>query len=87
MPLPTYSAWLQRRQFKMPEADRLVPIIAQAGQQGMTRGQIGGLIDLDRDALDELLDGLVRFGLLTVSDEDGIRFYRATGFVLPAGPQ
>ena len=43
----------------------------------MNRGQIGSVIELERDALDELLDGLVRFGLLRLAVEDGIRVYRA----------
>lgn len=77
MPLPHFSSWLKYREIKQPEADRLVPIITQAGPQGMTRGQIGGLIALERDALDELLDGFVRFGQLRIDVEDGIRVYRA----------
>lgn len=75
MRIPQFSSWLQRRQIKMPEADRLIPLISQAG--GMNRGQIGGLIDLDRDTLDELLNGLVRFGQLRIDVENGIRVYRA----------
>lgn len=77
MLLPSYSSWLQRRQFKPPEADRLVPIVSHAGPSGMTRGQIGSVIGLERNVLDQLLDGLVRFGLLVVSDEDGLQVFRA----------
>ena len=77
MPLPSYSSWLQRREIKPPEADRLIPIIAQAGA-GISRGEIGAAIKLDRDVLDELLAGLVRVGVLTVSIENGVRVYRAS---------
>ncbi len=77
MPLPTFASWVQKQQVKLPEADRLLPLIAQAGQQGINRGQIGNVIGLERDVLDELLDGLVRFGQLRLDIENGLRVYRA----------
>ena len=76
--LPSFTSWLQRRKgYAVPKSDRVVPLIAQAGQRGMNRGQIGAAVDLERDVLDELLAGLVRFGELTVSDENGLRVFRA----------
>ena len=75
MPLPPYSDWLRHRQVKPPEADRLIPIIANA-PQGISRGEIGAAIKLDRKVLDEFLDGLVRVGVVRVAIENGIRVYR-----------
>lgn len=65
----------------MPVADLLVPLIAKAGQAGMTRGEIGKAIgdDLDREGLDDLLAGLVEFGLLAVTRENGLLVFRASG--------
>ncbi len=42
----------------------------------MSRGELGRAIELERDTLDSLLDGLVQFGLLTMADVNGVRFYR-----------
>lgn len=44
----------------------------------MTRKQLGGAVDLERDVLDELLAGLVNAGLLTYGWENGLPVYRAT---------
>ena len=77
MPLPSYSTWIQKQKAKPPEADRLIPLIHQAGAAGISRGEIGSAIKLDRDVLDDLLAGLVRVGVLTVADENGVRVYRA----------
>ena len=66
-----FRTWQQQRDRErrehVPAADRIVPMVAQAGPGGMSRGQIGGAIDLERDDLDRLLAGLVEFGLLTHS--------------------
>ena len=77
MPLPSYSTWIQKQKAKPPEADRLIPLIHQAGAAGISRGEIGSAIKLDRDVLNDLLAGLVRFGVLTVVDQGGLRSYRA----------
>lgn len=61
----------------MPEADKIVPLVAQAGSRGMARGEIGRVIELDREVLDELLAALVSVGLLTASVEDGYQVFRA----------
>lgn len=80
-----FQSWVQRRNHErrehVPVADLLVPLVAQAGQVGMTRGEIGKAVgdDLDRDALDDLLEGLVQFGLLTVTRENGLLVFRAAG--------
>ncbi len=77
MALPPFSSWIQKQQIKPPEADRLVPLIAQAGAAGISRGEIGRAIALDRDVLDEFLDGLVRAELLRIVDRGGVRIYWA----------
>jgi len=76
MPLTSFATWLQSKH-RMPEADRVVPLIVQAGPEGLSRGQIASAIDLERDTLDELLGGLVRFGTLVVTSQDGVLVYRA----------
>ena len=73
----SFASWLDHRHHSIPEADRVLPVIAQAGPRGMTRGEIGGAIQLERESLDALMDGLVQFGVLTVTWEDGVRVYRA----------
>jgi hypothetical protein len=80
-----FASWVQRRDRErrehVPVADLIVPLIAQAGDAGRTRGEIGKSVgdDLDRDALDALLAGLVEFGLLTVARENGIEVFRFFG--------
>lgn len=80
-----FASWVQRRDREsrehVPVADKVLPLVAQAGQAGMTRGEIGKAVgdDLDRDALDDLLAGLVESGLLTVARENGLLVFRAAG--------
>ena len=74
MPLRTFHTWRNRE--TIPLADQIVPIIAQRGAQGMSRGEIGRLVPLERDTLDDLLDGFVRAGMLVVTDVNGVRAYR-----------
>ena len=62
-----FIQWLHQRQRKqqdyVPEPDKVMPLIAQAGARGMTRSQVGKVIDLDRDTLSASLDGLLPFSL------------------------
>jgi hypothetical protein len=87
--LHSFTSWVRNRQRLddlMPQADKVVPLVASAGTTGMTRRQLGHGIDLDRDVLEELLAGLVRAGLLTLAWEQGVPVYRATsGFNLRPG--
>ena len=80
MPIQSFAGWLDRRDHAVPIADQIVPLIAQAGPQGISRGHLGRLLDMERDALDELLDGLVRFGLLRMTVENGVRVFRPQSF-------
>lgn len=77
MALPPFSSWIQKQQIKTPEADRLLPLISQAGPQGISRGELGKAINLDREVLDDFLNGLVRIGVVRVTDQNGIRVYQA----------
>ena len=76
----SFHAWERRRRHLAPEADRLLPLIASTA--GMTRKQIGNAVDLDRNVLNQLLDGMVGMGLLTVEWEDGMPVYRTSGSVV-----
>jgi len=75
----SFNSWLQRRHKKHGlalEADKIIPLVAQAGAAGMDRRQLGNAIKLEREVLDELLDGLVELGWLAVASEDGIKVFR-----------
>lgn len=74
MPLHSFKSWRDRR--TTPLADTIMPLVAQRGDLGISRGEIGRLVDLQRDTLDNLLDGFVRAGLLTMTVVNGLRFYR-----------
>jgi hypothetical protein len=71
----SFKSW-ERRRHLAPEADRILPFIAAAG--ALSRQQLGHALDLDRDVLDQLLAGLVSFGLLTVTRGPGGPVYRST---------
>ncbi len=72
-----FKSWLQNQQVTIPEPDRLVLLIKQAGPQGMNRSEIGSATQMDRDFLDQFLDGLVQAGMLRVVDQDGMRTFWA----------
>jgi len=80
-----FQSWIHQRDRQrrehVPAADLVVPLVAQAGHAGLTRGEIGRAVsdDLDHDALDHLLAGLVEFGLLVVTRENGLLVFRAAG--------
>jgi hypothetical protein len=81
----SFQAWLNQRDRErrehVPAADKVVPLIARAGQAGMVRADIGKAVGdgLDPHALDNLLASLVEFGLLTVRRETGLLVFRASG--------
>ena len=75
----SFTSWVRHRHGKddlTPEVDKVVPLVAAAGVVGMTRLQLGHAVRLDRAVLDELLDGLVRAGLLIVTWENGVPVFR-----------
>ena len=75
----SFTSWDKRRRHQRPEADRILPLVAAAGQAEMNRGQIVNAVDLDHDMLDELLTGMVSVGLLTVTAGVGGPVYRTAG--------
>jgi hypothetical protein len=79
----SFTSWLRHRHGSdnlTPEADKIVPLIVRSASK-MNRKQLGNAIDLEREVLDELLDGLVRSGLLTVADENGFKVFRSRSAV------
>jgi hypothetical protein len=80
----SFTSWVRRRQRLdgvMPQADRVLPLVAGAGAAGMTRQQLGHAVRLDRDVLDQLLDGLVLSGLLSLTWESGVPVYRSASSI------
>ena len=51
-------------------------MVSQAGTRGMSRAQIHHAVSLDRRVLDELLNGMVRVGVLVVHWHNGIPIFR-----------
>jgi hypothetical protein len=81
MEYPTFAGWLREHEswpVRVPEATRLVQLVAAAGSAGVTRGQLGGAIDLPREVLDQLLDALVQAGQLRRAAEGGLDVYRGS---------
>jgi hypothetical protein len=76
-----FAAWMQRKSRAqvdhIPVADQIVPMVAQAGTAGMARSELGHAVKLEPAVLDQLLDGLVRFGSLVMSIENGVRVFRS----------
>ena len=60
----------------LPQADRVLVLIKQAGPQGITRGSIGANIKLEKETLDQLLNALIGFGQIVASREGGLVTYR-----------
>ena len=83
MNAPTFSAWVRQRDDQrrghVPYADRIVPLIAQAGAAGMSRTQLGHAVRLDPVALNHLLDGLVQAGMLAMAWDGWSLIFRTPG--------
>jgi hypothetical protein len=73
--MKTYWEWIHR-DAPIPQADRVMVLIRQAGPQGISRGGIGGQIDLDKETLDDLLAALVNSGQAVLTRERGLDVYR-----------
>ena len=60
-----------------PPHQMLLLVLARAGLRGMSRAEIGRLVALDSETLDDLLDALLRSGELALSHGNGgQRVYR-----------
>ena len=75
--ISSFKTWEKQRRHLAPEAERILPLVAAAGTAGMNRFQLGNVVDLSRETLDQLLSGLVGIGLLTLALERGVPVYRA----------
>lgn len=89
MNLPPFRSWLRRRTGSatplLPESDKVMLFVAQAGPQGITRYKLGRAIKLEPDALNDLLDALVGSGLLTRTWHGEIQVFHArSGATIPA---
>jgi hypothetical protein len=71
----SFRVWEKTRRLQ-PQGELIVPMVKASGANGMTRQQLGHALDLDRDVLDQLLIGLVNFGLLTVTTGTAGPVYR-----------
>ncbi len=61
----------------IPSHQELMIALARAGQRGLSRSEISGLVDLDGKVLEDLLAALVRSGELALFQRnDGQRVYR-----------
>lgn len=69
------DAW--RATITLSPSQRLMLILAGAGQQGVPHGDLSAMLKLDGDTLNDLLGALVRGGEISVSTtRDGHRLYR-----------
>lgn len=59
------------------QSDKIVPLLQQAGPVGMTRRQLGGAINLERELVDGLLRALLDTGQISIAHVGGVNFYRA----------
>jgi hypothetical protein len=60
----------------IPSHQKLMLALARAGQRGLSRAEISGMVDLDGQVLEDLLAALVRAAEISVSTIDGQRVYR-----------
>ncbi len=73
-----FSEWVASRKPGplVPQADKVLHLIQQAGPQGISRGELGANVKLERDTLDSVIQALVDFGQVVVSMEGDQRIYR-----------
>ncbi len=60
----------------IPSHQMLVMALARAGTRGLSRAELGSLVDLDGQVLEDLLAALVRAAEISVSQTNGQRVYR-----------
>jgi len=76
-----FPDWSMARDWRTVQAapphQKMMLALARAGARGLSRAEIAGLVDLDSDTLNELLNALVRGGELAMfTTTDGRRVYR-----------
>lgn len=72
----TFSHWLRQRHLRH-DSDNILPLVAAAGSQGISRKALGSVIDLDPNTLDGLLATMTALGMLSINIVDGVPVYRA----------
>ena len=64
----------------MPQADRVLELVQNAGRRGLSYGALASAITLEKETLDSVIQALIRFNQVSVSmegGEGGKRIYRA----------
>ena len=61
----------------MSQADYALKLIQQSGAEGISRGRLGSLVDLEHDNLSQLLAAFVQAGQATVFRQGDSVIYRA----------
>ncbi|QEL17847.1 hypothetical protein [Limnoglobus roseus] len=81
MHLPQFLSWVEQRHRRLDshisQADKIVPLLQQAGPTGMTRRQLTGAIDLEPSLVDALLSALLDSGQIRVAVVGGVHIYTA----------
>ena len=77
----TFSTWLLERHQRpvIPAHFAVLDLVKRAGEEGMSRGELAELVDLESEDLEELLAAYAGFGLLTARQENGKIVYRSAG--------
>lgn len=79
-----FHKWVRLRDARppkqMPECDRILQVVAAAGNRGISRGDLGQEIKLDRNTLTDLVAAYLRLGQITVTQENGDEVIRSTAF-------
>lgn len=72
-----FSHWLRQRHLRH-DGDNILPLVAAAGDQGISRKALGSVIDLEPNTLDGLLATMTALGMLAVNIQDGVPIYHTT---------
>ena len=59
------------------QADYLAKLISQSGREGISRGRLGSLVDLEYETVNQLLNSLVQFGQASIVRRGDSVIYRA----------
>jgi hypothetical protein len=70
-----FQTWLLKKHNTLPDADRLVLLIQQAGPNGIPEGQLRSQVDLPMKLVDDLLAALVSACMVGVVVKGGKTFY------------
>jgi hypothetical protein len=77
MPTTSFHEWLGKRQEEIPDATQLALQIARSGAAGISRDDLGKVLHLSAETLEDLLKGLVAAGQVVVVSIGGRMVYRA----------